>query len=109
MMKKYLILLFYIVFSATSHAENLDQVFPEPGVKTGPGWTEHGGLIRTIHGVAVPSDFPEIEVRQYGATAPGNIFFISTFCNLGNYLIILNNDDTPYFYQRLARMCDAFN
>lgn len=56
--------------------------------------------VRTINGVAVPSDFPEFDIRQYGETAPGRIFFGSTFTNVGNYLVILENDGTPYFYRR---------
>jgi hypothetical protein len=56
--------------------------------------------VRTINGVAVPSDFPEFIVNQYAETAPGRIFLGSTFTNVGNYLMILENDGTPYFYRR---------
>ncbi|NQT26969.1 aryl-sulfate sulfotransferase [candidate division KSB1 bacterium] len=58
------------------------------------------GQIRTINGVTVPSDFPDIQTFQYGETAPGKIFFGSTFGDLGNYLVILENDGTPAFYRR---------
>jgi hypothetical protein len=54
----------------------------------------------SINGVSVPSDFPTIRVQQYGETAPGKIFFASTFGTLGNYIVILKNDGTPYFYRR---------
>jgi hypothetical protein len=57
-------------------------------------------MVRTINGVSVPSDFPDIEVNQYGETAPGKIFFSSTFSMLGNYIVILENDGTPYFYRK---------
>ncbi len=58
--------------------------------------------VRVINGVAVPSDFPDIEVRQIAETAPGKIFMGSTFINdgAGNYLIILENDGTPYYYRK---------
>ncbi|MFC1568734.1 aryl-sulfate sulfotransferase [bacterium] len=61
------------------------------------------------NGVAVPSDFPTINTQQYGETAPGRIFFSSTFfdgSNRGNYLVICENDGTPYFYRRYNRYSD---
>lgn len=58
--------------------------------------------VRVINGVAVPSDFPQISVKGNGPTAPGRIFFASTHINqgFGNYIVILENDGTPYFYRR---------
>ncbi|MFC1569145.1 aryl-sulfate sulfotransferase [bacterium] len=53
-----------------------------------------------MNDVSVPSDFPLIELNQFHATAPGKLFFGSTFSNVGNYIIILNEDGTPYFYRR---------
>ena len=64
------------------------------------------GRIRSINGVSVPSDFPAINLNTYGETAPGKIFFASTFGNLGGYIVILNNDGTPYFYRRYPRSGD---
>lgn len=58
------------------------------------------GTATTINGVSVPSDFPAISVKQYGETAPGRLFFGSTFGTLGNYIVILENDGTPYFYRK---------
>ncbi|MBN1781919.1 aryl-sulfate sulfotransferase [bacterium] len=58
------------------------------------------------NGVAVPGDFPVIQTQQYGETAPGRIFFSCTFFDdnsRGNYLVICNNDGTPYFYRRYPR------
>ncbi|NQT23875.1 aryl-sulfate sulfotransferase [candidate division KSB1 bacterium] len=57
---------------------------------------------RIINGVAVPSDFPRISTNQYGETAPGRIFFASTSIQngYGNYIVICDNDGTPYFYRR---------
>ncbi len=57
---------------------------------------------RLINGVAVPSDFPTIEARQIGETAPGMIFYATNYPKegTGNYLIICKNDGTPYFYRR---------
>lgn len=62
--------------------------------------SQTAGQIRTINGVTVPSDFPEIQVTRYSETAPGKIFFGSTFGSIGNYLVILENDGTPAFYRR---------
>jgi hypothetical protein len=58
------------------------------------------GTATTINGVAVPSDFPHVTVSQYRETASGKIFFASTFGVLGNYIIIMENDGTPYFYRK---------
>ena len=51
--------------------------------------------VRLINGVAVPSDFPEIHVNIIGETAPGRIFIPAN-----NWIIICNNDGTPYFYRK---------
>ncbi len=61
---------------------------------------QSAGRVTDINGVSVPGDFPDIQVRQYGETAPGRIFFGSTFLNVGNYIVIMENDGTPYFYRR---------
>ncbi|MFC1569143.1 aryl-sulfate sulfotransferase [bacterium] len=58
------------------------------------------GVLRTINGVTVPSDFPEIKILTLKDTAPGKIFFGSTFTDIGNYLVIMENDGTPYFYRK---------
>ncbi len=54
---------------------------------------------RTINGISVPSDFPRIEVGISKETAPGKLFLN----NWGGrpYIMILENDGTPYFYQRV--------
>jgi hypothetical protein len=51
-----------------------------------------------INGVTVPSDFPKVNVTVSKETAPGKIFM----ANWGgtSYMMILENDGTPYFYQR---------
>ena len=58
--------------------------------------------VRLINGVAVPSDFPRIETRRHGETAPGMIFYATNYPQegTGNYLIICKNDGTPFFYRR---------
>ncbi len=67
--------------------------------------------IRLINGVAVPSDFPEIETKQYGSTAPGLVFYSSNFRSegTGNYLIACQNDGTPYMYKRFAGVGNSAN
>lgn len=62
--------------------------------------TDKIGKVTTINGISVPSDFPVIKVRKTGETAAGRIFFASTFTDLGNYLVICNEDGSPYFYRR---------
>ena len=62
--------------------------------------------VRVINGVAVPNDFPDIQTTVLGETAPGRIFISSTFFDSGsrsNYLIICENDGTPYFYRKYTR------
>jgi hypothetical protein len=82
----FLTLVVSILFAGTSHTD------------TSRGKTV--GQITTINRVTVPSDFPQIEIHQNGVTAPGKIFFGSTFTNVGNYIVIMENDGTPYFYRR---------
>jgi len=55
---------------------------------------------QVINGVAVPSDFPLFEPTIFdpGKVAPGKIF-LNNWENTP-YIAILNNDGTPYFYQR---------
>lgn len=59
--------------------------------------------VKTVNGIVVPSDFPKITVKQYGETASGMLFFATNFPTetTGNYLIICQNDGTPYFYRRI--------
>lgn len=57
--------------------------------------TQEVSPVRLINGVAVPSDFPNISVNILGETAPGRIFIPAT-----NWIIICNNDGTPYFYRK---------
>ncbi|MBN1998999.1 aryl-sulfate sulfotransferase [candidate division KSB1 bacterium] len=55
------------------------------------------GRIKTINGVTVPGDFPDVSVLvQKQGSAPGRLF-------LGvrqSYFMILENDGTPYFYRK---------
>lgn len=51
-----------------------------------------------INGVTVPGDFPKFNVSLSGQTAPGKIF-ISNWGGT-SYMIIFENDGTPYFYKR---------
>ncbi|MBN1479515.1 aryl-sulfate sulfotransferase [candidate division KSB1 bacterium] len=67
-------------------------------------------MVRLINGVAVPSDFPEINVHEYStSTSPGKIFFGSTFTNsaYGNYLVICENDGTPCYYRKFQKKGDS--
>ncbi|MBN1780618.1 hypothetical protein JW948_05790 [bacterium] len=59
-----------------------------------------------INGVAVPGDFPDIQISSNGEPAPGmllcgTIFNLSQVCNI--YLLMLNSDGSPYFYKRGAQ------
>jgi hypothetical protein len=51
----------------------------------------------------LPRDFPTIELNLHGGIYPGKLFFASTFSDSGNYIIILNEDGTPYFYRRFQK------
>lgn len=55
------------------------------------------GKVKMINGVSVPSDFPQFNIStNTGETGSGRIFF-----GLRNrYFIIMENDGTPYYYQR---------
>ena len=57
------------------------------------------GKLTFINDVAVPSDFPKIDVDILETTAPGKLFL----SNLDGYpyIMILENDGTPYFYRRM--------
>ncbi|MFC1569660.1 arylsulfotransferase family protein [bacterium] len=60
--------------------------------------------VRMINDIAVPADFPEITIRQYGESEPGMIFYATAYpTTAGNYLIICKNDGTPYFYRKCMR------
>ncbi|MGE5458478.1 MAG: aryl-sulfate sulfotransferase [Methanococcaceae archaeon] len=56
------------------------------------------GKVTSINGVTVPSDFPRMNVTLSNQPAPGKIFI----ANWGgtSYMMILENDGTPYFYKR---------
>jgi hypothetical protein len=55
---------------------------------------------QVINGISVPSGFPTIEIDTTQKTASGNIL-LSTWAKGPPYNIILKNDGTPYFYQRI--------
>ncbi len=55
------------------------------------------GRVTTINGVGVPSDFPNVSVIVNKAgKAPGRLFFGFR----RSYFMILENDGTPYYYQK---------
>ena len=60
------------------------------------------GTRTVINGVAVPSDFPIFKATTLKGTDKGKIF-IGNWSWSGDrqYMMILENDGTPYFYQRL--------
>lgn len=61
---------------------------------------ETRGKVSTINGVSVPSDFPYFEPSIFNdGIAEGRIFLNNW---MGSpYIMILENDGTPYFYQRV--------
>ncbi|MBN1998188.1 aryl-sulfate sulfotransferase [candidate division KSB1 bacterium] len=66
--------------------------------------------IRVINGVAVPSDFPKIITTQTDQTAPGKIFYSSRFREtIDSYIIAVENDGTPYMFNRFDGMDDTAN
>jgi len=57
------------------------------------------GEVTVINGVSVPSDFPFVDVSILEETAAGKIFVANRWDS--PYVMILENDGTPYFYKRL--------
>ncbi|MEJ2617176.1 MAG: aryl-sulfate sulfotransferase, partial [Ignavibacteriaceae bacterium] len=58
------------------------------------------GTITVINGVAVPSDFPKMNISISKETSKGKIF-IGSGGGIA-YAMILENDGTPYFYKRFS-------
>ncbi len=91
--------------------KNVDDVLPSASNSSAehvtiPASLSKTNAVRMINGVAVPSDFPVINTTLYGETAPGRIFFASTFFDTNsrsNYIVICENDGTPYFYRKYDR------
>ena len=54
---------------------------------------------RIINGVAVPQNFPNVQIEQFGKTAEGYIF-VPCFGN-PHWILILKNDGTPVFYEQV--------
>jgi len=61
---------------------------------------ESYSALTVINGVSVPSGFPEVIIDTVQTTAPGRLF-LTTQGGIP-YFMILENDGTPYFYQRLT-------
>ncbi|GJQ64171.1 MAG: hypothetical protein SCALA702_32240 [Melioribacteraceae bacterium] len=65
------------------------------------------GEVRIINGVSVPYDFPVFEPTIINeGIAPGKLFL--TTWGGSSYIMILENDGTPYFYQRVGDMQHDF-
>jgi hypothetical protein len=62
--------------------------------------SESDKITNVINGVAVPNDFPYVTVDKFQDTAPGRLFLATAGST--PYILILENDGTPYFYQRLS-------
>jgi hypothetical protein len=56
----------------------------------------------TLVADSLPSDFPNIRAAVYGNTAPGRLFVsnLTLGANAPSYLMILDNDGTPFFYRQ---------
>jgi hypothetical protein len=55
----------------------------------------------------LPSDFPAIHAAVYGTPSPGRLFvcnFVFAGATAASYLMILNDDGTPFFYRKLPRV-----
>jgi hypothetical protein len=64
-------------------------------------------LITTvINGVSVPGNYPHVNVSILGETAPGRLFLAAEGST--PYFMILENDGTPYFYQRVPQYTRDF-
>ncbi len=58
----------------------------------------------------LPANFPIISTSVYGETAAGKVFITvsNNVENIGYYIMILNNDGTPYYYKEVpySSSCD---
>ncbi len=98
-MRKYFITFISFLIFASTGLSNPNVIQAEPDASIAAD-------VRTINGVAVPNDFPIINTTVRGETAPGRLFFASTFFDSdsrSNYIVICENDGTPYFYRRYSR------
>lgn len=60
------------------------------------------GKVTVVNGVSIPSDFPKFIPTISKGTAPGKIFIGNwNWSGERHYMMILNNDGSPYFYRRL--------
>lgn len=62
---------------------------------------------RIINGVSIPNDFPELIVNINNNPSPGNIFTSNTSGN-AYYVMIFNNDGTPYYYKKVNHYSTDF-
>ncbi|MBN1481344.1 T9SS C-terminal target domain-containing protein [candidate division KSB1 bacterium] len=88
---------FYI--SKMSHAEKEQtfRLFRQQDIVSKSSSFKTVGQIKTINGVTVPSDFPQINVVTNSEhTAPGHLFFGLR----QSYFMIMKNDGTPYYYEK---------
>ena len=51
--------------------------------------------------MSLPSDFPALNIDILESNAPGKIFISNT---INRYLLIFENDGTPYFYKRVSNV-----
>jgi hypothetical protein len=93
-MKIYTAILIFVFFISVVSAESHKQSSFEGDKKS-----KITGVAGYINSVAVPGDFPRIKIDVHEQTAEGKIFVSSYYDIL--YLMILENDGTPYFYQRI--------
>ena len=52
----------------------------------------------------LPADFPPIRTEVLGETAPGHVFVSVSreLDDVGYYIMMLNNDGTPFYYKDLV-------
>jgi len=89
----------------TSKSEKYDdQIFEEKHFEfdkmASSNQYEPYGALTVINGVSVPRDFPQLIIDTLQNTEPGRLF-LTTEGGIP-YILILENDGTPYFYQRLT-------
>ena len=98
---------FHFTTSAlSSYEENFlaSFVHTEPLLKESTA--EQVGEMTVINGVSVPSDFPRVRASVLKQTAPGRIFLNNWVGS--HYFMILENNGTPYFYQRVPEQSRDF-
>ncbi len=63
-----------------------------------------GSGFRQINGVSVPAGFPEYSFTSHEGMSEGKVFFSTVMGDAKNYLYILDEEGTPYYYRKFPQI-----